>query len=146
EFEADRPSPKPEVSIFDLINAVNSVLSRFAQRDNSREIYDDIWTVSEKIEHVMRTIGQRGALKFFELFESAATRSEVICTFLALLELIRLKQLVCSQGEVFGDIEITRAGAGSGIPGALASHITESLALAGNPQTVPQPRDLPESP
>src|SRR5581483_6771537 len=76
EFEADRPSPKPEVSIFDLINAVNSVLNRFAQRYNSREIYEDKWTVSEKIEHVMRTIGQRGALKFFELFESAATRSE----------------------------------------------------------------------
>jgi segregation and condensation protein A len=40
------------------------------------------------------------------LFENAASRSEVICTFLALLELIRLRQLVCSQPETFGEIEI----------------------------------------
>jgi chromatin segregation and condensation protein Rec8/ScpA/Scc1 (kleisin family) len=43
------------------------------------------------------------------LFESAASRSEVICTFLALLELIRLKQLVCTQPEPFTEIEIRRA-------------------------------------
>jgi chromatin segregation and condensation protein Rec8/ScpA/Scc1 (kleisin family) len=38
-------------------------------------------------------------VRFAELFESAASRAEVICTFLALLELIRLKQLVCVQPE-----------------------------------------------
>jgi chromatin segregation and condensation protein Rec8/ScpA/Scc1 (kleisin family) len=43
------------------------------------------------------------------LFESAASRSEVVCTFLALLELIRLKQLVCAQPEPFAEIEIRRA-------------------------------------
>jgi hypothetical protein len=43
------------------------------------------------------------------LFESAASRTEVICTFLALLELIRLRQLVCSQPEPFAEIEIRRA-------------------------------------
>jgi segregation and condensation protein A len=48
-------------------------------------------------------------VRFLELFESAATRAEVICTFLALLELIRLKQLVCVQSEAFAEIEIRRA-------------------------------------
>ncbi|MEI9963307.1 MAG: hypothetical protein WDM76_19985 [Limisphaerales bacterium] len=43
------------------------------------------------------------------MFESAANRSEVVCTFLALLELIRLKQLVCVQPEAFAEIEIRRA-------------------------------------
>ena len=48
-------------------------------------------------------------MRFAELFEMAANRAEVICTFLALLELIRLKQLVCVQPEPFAEIEISRA-------------------------------------
>ncbi|MDE3066290.1 MAG: segregation/condensation protein A [Verrucomicrobiota bacterium] len=102
--------PKPDVSIFDLLNAVNTVLQRFGRREGAaREIFDDKWTVSEKIEFILQVVAGRGAVKFSELFETAASRSEVVCTFLALLELIRLKQLVCAQGQEFGDIEIRRA-------------------------------------
>ena len=61
-------------------------------------------------------IAERGSLRFAELFESAASRSEVICTFLALLELIRLRQLVCSQPEPFGEIEIRRTEPAAGAP------------------------------
>jgi segregation and condensation protein A len=145
EFESEAPLPKPDVSIFDLINAVNAVLQRFSIRDQAREIYEDKWTVSEKIEGLMRLIGQRPTLKFSELFEGVTSRSEVVCTFLALLELMRLKQLVCSQPAEFGEIEISRVESASGIPGALATHIAESVALAGGtapavPPTGDQPR------
>lgn len=106
EFDSSAPALKPDVSIFDLLNAVNAVLKRFEKRDNPRDIFEDRWTVSEKIEHIMGVISQRGRLLFSELFEEATNRSEVVCTFLALLELIRLKQLVCAQTEEFADIEI----------------------------------------
>jgi segregation and condensation protein A len=111
EFEAPDVAPaKPDVSIFDLLNAVNTVLKRFEQREGAmREIYQDKWIVSEKIESILKIITERGAVKFSELFEGAASRPEVVCTFLALLELIRLKQLVCIQPEHFSEIEITRA-------------------------------------
>jgi len=110
EFEAVAQPTKPEVSIFDLLNAVNTVLKRFEQRQGAmREIFEDKWTVSEKIEFILNTIGERGSVKFSELFESAASRPEVVCTFLALLELIRLKQLVCVQSEHFSEIEVSRA-------------------------------------
>jgi len=109
ELENTAPPPKPDVSIFDLLNAVNSVLKRFGQRDGGSAIFEDKWTVSEKIEFILRAIAERGSVRFSELFETAASRSEVVCTFLALLELIRLKQLVCAQGEAFGEIEIRRA-------------------------------------
>jgi segregation and condensation protein A len=111
EFESAVPAPKPDVSIFDLLNAVNSILKRFEQRDGSRDIFEDKWTVSEKIEFILKVIAGRGSLKFSELFENAASRSEVICTFLALLELIRLKQLACAQPEDFSEIEIRLASA-----------------------------------
>jgi segregation and condensation protein A len=109
EFESTAPPPKPDVSIFDLLNAVNTVLRRFEKRDDARDIFEDKWTVSEKIEFILKVLAERGSVRFAELFENAAGRSEVVCTFLALLELIRLKQLICAQGEEFGEIEIRRA-------------------------------------
>ena len=108
EATSDTPVTKPEVSIFDLLNAVNAVLKRFEKRDNPREIYEDKWTVSEKIEHLMRVLSERTGVRFSELFEGVTSRSEVVVTFLAVLELIRLKQLTALQHEPFGEIEICR--------------------------------------
>ncbi len=110
EFEPAAAPAKSEAGIFDLLNAVNSVLKRFQEKaGGAREIFEDKWTVSEKIEFVLKILSGRGAMKFSELFETAANRAEVVCTFLALLELIRLKQLVCAQPEPFAEIEISRA-------------------------------------
>jgi segregation and condensation protein A len=109
EFETEAPAPKPDVSIFDLLNAVNVVLKRFEKRDTARDIFEDKWTVSEKIEAIVRVLASRESVRFSELFEDATSRSEVVCTFLALLELIRLRQLVCLQAAEFAEIEIRRA-------------------------------------
>ncbi|HWY30246.1 MAG TPA: segregation/condensation protein A [Candidatus Acidoferrum sp.] len=109
DFESSNAPVKTEAGIFDLLNAVNAVLKRFQQKEaGTREIFEDKWTVSEKIEFVLATITSRGSVKFSELFATAANRSEVVCTFLALLELIRLKQLQCLQPEPFAEIEIQR--------------------------------------
>lgn len=108
EFESE-PTPRNEASLFDLLNAVNSVLQRFNQRPDQRDIFEDKWSVSEKIEFLMRMISERSPLRFSQLFENVTSRSEVVVTFLALLELIRLKQLLAEQVEAFGEIEIRRA-------------------------------------
>ena len=108
EFEVETPRG-PEASIFDLLNAVNQVLQRFGTRGDQRDIFEDKWTVSEKIEFLMRMVGERMRLKFSELFEGVTSRTEVVVTFLALLELIRLKQIAAVQFEPFGEIEICRA-------------------------------------
>jgi len=109
----DMPAPaaprRAEASIFDLVNAVSEILKRVGQRADMREIFEDKWSVSEKIETLLKAIADKGSLKFSELFADAASRPEIICTFLALLELIRLKQLVCMQSADFDEIEITRA-------------------------------------
>lgn len=108
EFDTEAPAPRPEVSIFDLVNAVNSVLKRFNKREDLRDIFEDKWTVSEKIEYLLRLTSEHQAIRFSELFEGVTSRSEVVCTFLALLELIRLKQLAAIQNQAFGEIEICR--------------------------------------
>ncbi|MGD1083661.1 MAG: segregation/condensation protein A [Verrucomicrobiota bacterium] len=101
--------PKSEVSLFDLINAINTVLKRVGRRGDLRDIFEDKWSVSERIEFLLKLTAEKGLVRFSDLFANATSRSEVVCTFLALLELIRLKKLVCFQSEDFGEIEITKA-------------------------------------
>jgi len=140
EFENAAPPPKPDVSIFDLLNAVNAVLKRFEKRDDGRDIFEDKWTVSEKIEVILRVLGGRGTVRFAELFESAANRAEVICTFLALLELIRLHQLVCVQPAEFGEIEIRKAAAGAPVSDPARSGVQSTPA---EPAPMPGPVAAP---
>src|SRR5687767_8582315 len=108
-FEQEAPRDRGTLSIFDLLNAVNAVLKRVSHREDLRDIFEDKWSVSDKIEELRRLLAERGTLRFSEIFARADNRSEIVVTFLALLELIRLKQLVCAQPEPFGDIEISRA-------------------------------------
>jgi segregation and condensation protein A len=107
DFAVETSPARPEVSIFELVNAVSTILKRFGDRQLSRDLFEDKWTVSEKIEFIANVIRERSTLRFSELFESAASRTEVVVTFLALLELIRLKQLRIEQSEAFAEIEIS---------------------------------------
>ena len=109
EFSIETPNLRPEVSIFDLVNAVSNILKRYNQRPQGRDLFEEKWSVSEKIELLAGMIRERQRLRFSELFEAANHRSEVIVTFLALLELIRMKQIRIEQSEAFADIEISPA-------------------------------------
>lgn len=100
---------KQEVSIFDLINAFRKVLKRLeSKREDLREIFEENFTVSDKIEHIMAITRRERSMAFSELFALAAGRTEIAVTFLALLELIRLKQLRVIQREPFAEILISR--------------------------------------
>jgi segregation and condensation protein A len=107
EFQAERPLG--EVSIFDLINAFQNVLKRIDKKEDLREIFEENFTVSDKIDLIVKMMTTGVSLKFSELFATAASRTEIVVTFLALLELIRLKQLRVKQSEELGEIEISRA-------------------------------------
>ncbi len=107
DFTADRPIG--EVSMFDLINAFQNVLKRLNKVENLREIFEENFTVSDKIDVIIKMTASNVALKFSELFAGAASRTEVVVTFLAVLELIRLKQIRVLQPSEFGEIEIVRA-------------------------------------
>lgn len=110
EFIAEGAGTRPEVTLFDLINAVAAILKRFQQQqENIRDVFEDRWTVSEKIEQLMTLMKERGQVRFSELFERSTSRSEVVVTFLALLELIRLKQITVAQPEPFSEIHINAA-------------------------------------
>lgn len=107
DFTGERPLG--EVSIFDLLNAFQTMLKRVNVQEDLREIFEENFTVSDKIDLILKMIATGVALKFSELFAGAASRTEIVVTFLALLELIRLKQLRVVQPDVFSDIELVKA-------------------------------------
>ena len=141
EFEA--PPVRPNVSLFDLLNAVNTILRRFGKREELRDIYEDKWTVSEKIEFLLKELALRSVLKFSELFANATSRSEVVCTFLALLELMRLKQFVAIQHQPFGEIEIWRATDAPPLRTAVQEALGQESTVVFGPQSAT--RNLPSA-
>ena len=100
--------PLAEVGIFDLINAFNDVLKKASAREDFREIVEEKFTVSDKIEEILYTLRDRTELLFSDLFAKATSRTEIVVTFLALLELIRLKRLKVRQEQSFGEIHVIK--------------------------------------
>lgn len=100
---------KSEVGIFDLITAFQNVLKKIElKREDLREIFEENFTVSDKIDLIMRAVPAKKSVAFFDLFATAASRTEIVVTFLALLELIRMKQVRVFQDGLLADIEIRR--------------------------------------
>src|ERR1051325_37486 len=65
---ADEPAPeRGQASLFDLLNAVNAILKRVNQREDLRDIFEDKWTVSEKIESIRDQITRGGRVRFSAL-------------------------------------------------------------------------------
>lgn len=108
DFPAEGPLLLNEVSIFDLINAFQKALHRLPKEEVGSEIYAETYTVADRMQHLLRMITPGVPVQFQELFSSVASRSEMVVTFLAMLELIRMKQLAVLQEQEFGEIVISR--------------------------------------
>ena len=98
-----------EVGIFQLISAFQTVIKRVEARQDIQEIFSERFSVSEKIDSILQRVASGSRFRFSDLFGAAASRIEVVVTFLALLELIRLKQIRAIQKNVFEEIEIAAA-------------------------------------
>ncbi|HEY8901444.1 MAG TPA: segregation/condensation protein A [Chthoniobacterales bacterium] len=113
-----------EVGIFDLIRAFQNVLKRRTpKQENLREIFEENFTVADKIDHVLRIISAGVPIKFEEMFPDHASRTEIVVTFLAMLELIRMKQLRVRQDVHFAEIWIERS---EGVTPLFTSTMVES--------------------
>lgn len=94
-----------EASIFELIDAFKRVLEKYPSAV-VQEITRDRITVAQKINELIERLKNVDVLQFNELFKEHIDLSEIIATFLALLELIRLKLLKVVQPQQFGTIWI----------------------------------------
>jgi segregation and condensation protein A len=99
-----------KVGLFDLLAVFQKILARADQREDLRDIFEDRFTVSDKIQFIQQQMAERRRVVFEELFVGGASRTEIVVTFLAVLELIRLRQIDVMQESVFAPIELVRAG------------------------------------
>jgi len=143
EIESPSVLRKGEVSIFELLDAVNAILKRLSERQETRDIFEDKWTVSDKIEFVRQKLTECATVKFSELFASATSRIEVVVTFLAILELVRLKVIVISQAEEFGEIIIALAPPAVLEPPATEPAVSPAELIVA--PDVPQPKPATET-
>ncbi|MEN2994366.1 MAG: segregation/condensation protein A [Thermodesulfovibrio sp.] len=92
-----------ELSIFDLFQAFKKILDR-----SKPKIYipKETIKVEEKIDYLLNQLKIKKSLTFQELFKADSSRLEIIVTFLALLELLRLKLVKAFQEKPFGEILI----------------------------------------
>ncbi|NJK93119.1 MAG: segregation/condensation protein A [Blastochloris sp.] len=102
------PAGLGEVGVFDLVKAFQRILQRAREKEGFREIYEEKYTVSDKIQYILDRIELEEKILFTALFNDVSSRPEIVVTFLALLELVRLKQLKARQSDAFGEIEIYR--------------------------------------
>lgn len=105
--EVDEDLPLENVSLFDLVDALKEVLER---NPNSRliEIVPDNLTVRERMNLILETLEGKDSVSFAALFEGSNQRMVVVVTFLALLELMRLRVVRVFQAETFGPILVSR--------------------------------------
>lgn len=96
-----------DINIFDLFRAFQSILDRF-QDEGLGEIVDDQFTVSDKIALILDKVKPGGTISFFDLIKSASSKSEMIVTFLAVLELMKLNYFKIHQKVILGEINLRR--------------------------------------
>ncbi len=96
-----------DATVFDLFSAFKEVLSRRTFKEDI-EIKITTLSVSERVNRVLDTLNEHESVTFESLFAENESKLEVIVTFLALLELMRMALIRVQQGNQFETIRVYR--------------------------------------
>ncbi len=93
-----------EAQVWDLLDAFGHVMSSIGQGPGLHEVTYDDTPISEHRDFILDRLERRGPIQFGSLFDRESTRAEVVGMFLAVLELIRNRQLRAEQDALHGTI------------------------------------------
>lgn len=96
-----------EISLFELVDALQGILARIPGQQLIQIEPDNI-TVKDRMNAILELLETKESVTFQSLFDGQEHRMLIIVTFLALLELVRLRLLRLFQGEAFGSILLLR--------------------------------------
>ena len=99
------PLPLAPVHLFDLLEALQRVFQRRPER-SVYEVETEAYDIEDKMSLIARTVAEEGRLLFSALMGQARARMEIIVSFMALLELVKLGRVLCVQEANFADIVI----------------------------------------
>lgn len=115
DLAGDPPEPEVEVDLFSLMAAFRQVVERARQRPQVRLPAEYI-SLEGRIEFLMSRLSETEACGFEDLFSDVQTRPGIVVTFLALLEMIRLKLVRVYQVGSFGPIRVYKREKPQGAP------------------------------
>ncbi len=98
----------PEVELFDLIEAFRQILAK-VPAGSFHEVISERISVADRINDILTYLKEKESVAFEELFGDPLTREFVIATFLAILELCKLRMVKLAQMSSFGTIWIMPA-------------------------------------
>ncbi len=98
-------APLAELSVFKLIEAFQAIVSS-AKIKPQHEVTADRITITERIHELVEVLRHRPKILFEEIFEGATTRFDFVITFLALLEMTRLRMTRVYQSEPYAPLHI----------------------------------------
>ncbi len=107
ELKEDAKEVYVEASLFDLISAFTKAL-RKVQEKAVYSIKQEEFTVEMKIHAILHLLLDQEAVSLNNLFGQCRDKMEIVVTFMAILELIRIKEIVVMQKRMFDEIEILR--------------------------------------
>lgn len=108
-------NPLKGVHLADLMLAFQRTLKRMSSRNRVARIRRDEISVKDRIVEIVRLLeASREPVLFTSLFVGDRGREEMVVTFLAILELMKMKQIRCRQTGLFDDIVIQYKGEGAG--------------------------------
>jgi len=97
------------ISIFDLISAFKGVMERAVDEPRDQLVAADDCRIDDRIEHIVALLSDTGReMRFAELFADDRRRLALVVTFMAILELVKMRQIRFRQEEAFGEIFVTR--------------------------------------
>ena len=94
------------LNLWDLLQAFKFTLDR-AKDDFDRTVERETISIEDRMENILDSLRRRKNLFFSSLFQEDLSRSFLIVTFLALLELIRQNRVVFEQTDTLGEIWLT---------------------------------------
>ena len=105
EIAGEAPEPEIEVDLFSLISAFRAVVERAKQRP---KVYlpSEQMPIEDRIEQLLAKLSETEACGFEDLFADVESRAGLIVTFLAMLEMIRLKLVRVFQTGAMGPIRV----------------------------------------
>jgi segregation and condensation protein A len=106
--DAEGTEPEMAADIIDLARTFSQILERATHRPIV-EINEDAVTVGQMIDYLRRRLQmEEGPIRLKRLLNNMHSRNSLVCTFLALLELVRLQAILLRQDHVFSDIIIKK--------------------------------------
>jgi segregation and condensation protein A len=97
-----------EGSVFELLGALKRVIDRLP-KDAVHEVLLEKITMREKMTALLDILRRQSRVIFEALFDEVKSRMEIVVTFLAMLELVKVRAIRISQDEPGGEIVIEAA-------------------------------------